>query len=60
MGAEGERARTLQAWARHEIEQGNLERGEEMWHEARNIFVQLGMELEVGRMADWTGEKDAG
>ncbi|MCP4536061.1 MAG: AAA family ATPase [Chloroflexi bacterium] len=57
MGAEGERARTLQAWARHEMEQGNSEPGEEMWHEARSIFVRLGMELEVGRMVDWTKEK---
>jgi tetratricopeptide (TPR) repeat protein len=60
MGAEGERARTLQAWARHEMEQGNSKRGEEMWREARSIFVRLGMELEVGRMTDWTGETSAG
>ncbi len=60
MGAEGERARTLQAWARHEMEQGNSERGKDMRHEARSIFVRLGMELEVGRMDDWAGDKSAG
>lgn len=59
MGAEGERARTLQAWARYEMERGDSARGEEMWREARNIFVRLGMELEVGRMDDWAGAKRA-
>jgi hypothetical protein len=59
IGAEGDRARTLQAWARHEMEQGNSERGEKMWNDARDIFVRLGMELEVGRMTDWTEEKKA-
>jgi predicted ATPase len=57
MGAEGERARTLQAWARYELEQGDSARGDEMWREARNVFVRLGMELEVGRMDDWSKAK---
>jgi hypothetical protein len=50
MSAEGELARTLRAWAEYEIGRGDRVRGEKMWQEARDIFVRLGMELEVGRM----------
>ncbi len=50
MGAEGERARTLRAWARYELTHGNQARGQMMWQEAREIFEQLGMALEVERM----------
>ncbi len=50
MGAEGQRARTLRAWARYEMERGDKEQGEGMWQEAREIFEQLGMTLEVERM----------
>jgi hypothetical protein len=51
MGAEGERARTLRAWARYEMDQGDVARGGAMWREARDLFARLGMELEVGQMA---------
>lgn len=50
MGAEGERARTLRAWARYEIEKGDREHGETMWQEAQEIFERLGMAPEVERM----------
>jgi len=50
MGAEGERARTLRAWAIYERMQGDPERGTTMWQEAYTIFEQLGMSLEVKRM----------
>jgi class 3 adenylate cyclase/tetratricopeptide (TPR) repeat protein len=52
MDAEGELARTLRAWAEHEIEQGNHARGETMWQEARGLFARLGMEMEASRMAE--------
>ncbi len=52
VGAEGDRARTLRAWARYEMDVGEQERGEEMWREARDIFTQLGMKMEVERMGD--------
>ena len=51
--AEGERARTLREWARYEMDQGDLARGEEMWREARDGFARLGMDLEVERMKGW-------
>ena len=50
MGAEGERARTLRAWGRYEIDRGDPARGKAMQREAREIFERLGMELEVERM----------
>ncbi|RLC79076.1 MAG: hypothetical protein DRJ03_13310 [Chloroflexi bacterium] len=53
IGAEGERARTLREWARYEMDEGDLARGEAMWQEARNAFARLGMELEVERMKGW-------
>ena len=43
-GMEGERARTLRAWAGYEIERGDRGRGEEMRQEAREIFARLGIE----------------
>lgn len=50
MGAEGERARTLRAWAAYELERGDLAHGEAMWQQARGIFERLGMMREVERM----------
>ncbi len=49
-GMEGERAHTLRAWARHELEQGDKQRGVTMWREARELFAKLGADLEVERM----------
>lgn len=51
MGAKGEQARLLRAWARYEIGQGNLARGKAMWQRAQDLFAQLGMKLEVERMS---------
>ena len=42
---EGERARTLQAWARYEMERGDKARGEELEQEAQDVWTQLGIEL---------------
>jgi tetratricopeptide (TPR) repeat protein len=44
MGMESERARTLRAWAEHEMERGDRDRGEEMQREAREIYARLGIE----------------
>jgi tetratricopeptide (TPR) repeat protein len=52
IGAEGERARTLRAWARYETGQGNSSRGKELWKKALSLFEQLGMVLEVERMKE--------
>jgi hypothetical protein len=49
---EGERAQTLRAWARYEVQHGDSASGAAMWQEARDLFTQLGAELEVQRMAD--------
>lgn len=49
-GAAGERARTLREWARLELAEGDATKGAAMWDEARDLFVRLGMELEVQRM----------
>jgi hypothetical protein len=51
-GMEGEQARTLRAWATHELERGDRARGAAMWQEAREIFSRLGAELEAERMAE--------
>ncbi len=50
-GMQGERAQALRLWAAYEMEQGDYERGVAMWHEARDIFARLGVDLEVERMA---------
>ena len=49
-GMEGERARILREWAKHELARGDRARGEVMWAEARETFGRLGAELEVARM----------
>jgi tetratricopeptide (TPR) repeat protein len=50
-GMEGEKALTLRAWARFELAHGEKARGEELWQQAREIFVRLGADLEAERMA---------
>ncbi len=45
-GAEGERARTLLAWGRYSIAQGESERGAALQAEGRAIFARLGIEQE--------------
>ncbi len=47
---EVERAHTLLPWARHELEKGDVQRGEEMWREARIIFERVGADKMVERM----------
>jgi tetratricopeptide (TPR) repeat protein len=49
---ESERARTLREWARYDLKRGNKETGEKMWSEARDIFANLGAQMEVDRMKD--------
>jgi tetratricopeptide (TPR) repeat protein len=51
-GLEDQRARTLRAWATHELTSGDEVRGAAMWQEARDIFARLGAELEVERMGN--------
>jgi class 3 adenylate cyclase/tetratricopeptide (TPR) repeat protein len=50
-GMPGERARTLRAWAQHEIARGDQAHGAAMWQAARTIFAELGADLEVERMS---------
>lgn len=47
-----ERARTLREWARHEFKRGSKEDALKMWDDARDIFTELGAQMEVGRMKD--------
>ena len=46
-----ERALTLREWARYDLREGNRERGSKMWEQSREIFGQLGAQMEVERMA---------
>ncbi len=48
---EGERARTLTAWARYEAAQGSAERAETLRQEAREIFRRIGAALEADRVS---------
>ena len=45
-----ERARTLREWARHKFMSGDKEGGEKMWQQAKDIFAELGAQMEVERM----------
>jgi predicted ATPase len=47
-----ERARTLREWARYELRKGDKEKGAAMWQEARDIFANIGAQLEVDRMKE--------
>jgi tetratricopeptide (TPR) repeat protein len=49
-GMEGERARTIRAWALSELACGDEARGAALWQEARAIFQRLGAAQEVARM----------
>ncbi len=51
IGMQGELAQTLRSWAAFEFQRGEQEKGAAMWQEARELFSQLGAELEVERMA---------
>jgi len=45
-----EHAHTLREWARYKFKLGDREQGEKMWQEARDIFANIGAQLEVERM----------
>jgi class 3 adenylate cyclase/tetratricopeptide (TPR) repeat protein len=45
-----EEARTLRAWAIVELDNGDAERGRQMWHEAYTLFEQYGLDKEIERM----------
>lgn len=51
-GMEGERARTLRAWASHELQHGDRVKGTTLWQEAREIFTRLNANHEVERMGE--------
>ena len=48
---EVERARTLREWAKYHFKSGNQEQAAKMWQDARDIFANLGAEMEVQRMS---------
>ena len=52
---DSERARTLRDWARHELANGERERGTRLWREALEAFQRLGMTIELERMNEASG-----
>lgn len=50
IGRDEERARTLRAWARHELARGDRSSGLMKWRQAREIFERPGVELEIQKM----------
>ncbi|HEX9856543.1 MAG TPA: adenylate/guanylate cyclase domain-containing protein [Acidimicrobiia bacterium] len=50
ISANGERARTLVAWARHDAAAGRLAEAARRWHEGRRLLLLLGAESEVKRL----------
>ena len=55
--AQGEQARTLRAWAQYELQEGRSAAGKEMWGEARNLFLRLGLSAEVRKMDELQPER---
>lgn len=49
IGMSGEQARTLRAWARYDIAQGDKERGQQNLKQALALFTKLDMTQEVAR-----------
>ena len=47
-----EHAHTLREWSHYKFKGGDREQGEKMWHQAREIFADLGAQKEVERMKD--------
>lgn len=47
-----EHAHTLREWAHHKFKAGDIEQGKKMWEQARNIFAEIGAQMEVERMKD--------
>ena len=50
VGADDELALTLRPWARYELENGDKEKGDKLWQEAKDIFQRLDMPAELERM----------
>jgi predicted ATPase/class 3 adenylate cyclase len=50
-----EHAHTLREWARYKFKSGEKEQGEKMWQKARDIFTELGAQMEVERMHTMPG-----
>ena len=46
-----ERARTLREWAKYHFKAGDQQRAATMWQDARDIFANLGADMEVQRMS---------
>ena len=53
---EAQRARVLSDWARHEVEQENLDAARAMTDEAREIFTRLGMDRELEKLEEYAEE----
>ncbi len=49
-GMIGDWARTTREWARHEYHHHDKERGLELWEKSKELFAQVGADLEVKRM----------
>ena len=47
---EVEHAHTLREWAKYKFQSGDKEQGTRMWNEAKEIFSELGAQMEVERM----------
>lgn len=45
-----EHAHTLREWARYRFKSGDKKGGKKMWQEARDIFTDIGAQMEVERM----------
>lgn len=54
---EGELARTLQEWAKYELRNGDKKQGKKLWKQARDIYIQLGAQMEVERMKELPAER---
>ncbi len=48
--AETEQALTAREWARHELQNGHQESGQQRWQTARTLFERLGLKEEVAEM----------
>lgn len=55
-----DRAYTLREWARFELTHGDINKGLDHWNEAKTLFEQLGLELEVARMKELPGQNSSG
>ncbi len=55
-GAVGDQARTLRAWARHELRSGDHARGHKLWRQARELFARLALTHELARTPEQPAE----